>query len=37
MAGYLVVIRHPVSNQELAARQECFARWAGEQRSMYHI
>src|SRR4030095_16634411 len=33
----LVVVVHPVSNQDLAARQERFARRAREQRSMYHI
>jgi hypothetical protein len=37
VAGCLVVIGHPVSNQDLAARQERFARRASEQRSMYHI
>jgi hypothetical protein len=37
MAVCLVVIRHPVSDQELAARQERFARRAREQGSMYHI
>src|ERR1700678_4481742 len=37
IAGYLAVVRHPVSNQDLAARQECLARRACEQRSMYHI
>ena len=35
--GGLVVIGHPVSHQDLAARQERFARRASEQRSMYHI
>jgi hypothetical protein len=33
----LVVVVHPVSNQDLAARQERFARRAREQGSMYHI
>src|SRR3984885_8211190 len=37
MAGCLVVIRHPVSDQDLAARQESLARRAREQGSMYHI
>jgi hypothetical protein len=37
MAGCLVVIRHPVSDQDLAARQERLARGAYEQGSMYHI
>jgi hypothetical protein len=32
----LVAVR-PVSNQDLAARQERFARRAREQGSMYHI
>src|SRR5882757_200880 len=33
----LVVIRHPVSDQDMAARQERLARRAREQGSMYHI
>jgi len=33
----LVVIRHPVSDQGMAARQERLARRAREQGSMYHI
>jgi hypothetical protein len=33
----LVVVVHPVSNQDLAARQERFARRAREQGCMYHI
>ena len=37
IAGCLVVVRHPVSDQDLAARQERLARRAREQRSMYHI
>ena len=37
IAGSLVVIRHPVSDQDMAARQERLARRAREQRSMYHI
>ena len=37
IAGCLVVIRHPVSDQDMAARQERLARRAREQRSMYHI
>ena len=36
-AFVLVIIRRPVSDQDLAARQEPFARWAREQGSMYHI
>ena len=36
-AGRLVVIRHPVSDQDLAARQERLARRAREHGSMYHI
>src|SRR5450755_4446993 len=36
-AGCLVVIRHPVSDQDMAARQERLARRAREQGSMYHI
>jgi hypothetical protein len=35
--GGLVVIGHPVSDQDLAARQERLARRAREQGSMYHI
>ena len=35
--GRLVVVRHPVSDQHLATRQEGLARRAREQRSMYHI
>ena len=35
--GGLVVIRHPVSDQDMAARQERFARRAREHGSMYHI
>jgi hypothetical protein len=37
MAGGSVVIRHPVSDQDMAARQERLARRAREQGSMYHI
>src|SRR5205085_1459813 len=37
IAGRLAVVRHPVSDQSLAARQERLARRAREQRSMYHI
>src|SRR6478609_4825692 len=37
IAGRLVVVRHPVSDQGLAARQERLAGRAHEQRSMYHI
>jgi hypothetical protein len=33
----LVIVGHPVSDQDLAARQERFARRAREQGSMYHI
>src|SRR3984957_9771711 len=32
-----VVIRHPVSDQDMAARQERLVRRAREQRSIYHI
>jgi hypothetical protein len=35
--GGLVVVGHPVSDQQLAARQERLARRAREQGSMYHI
>ena len=37
IAGRPVVIRHPVSDQDMAARQERLARRTREQRSMYHI
>src|ERR1700731_3001894 len=37
VAGCLVVVRHPVSDQDMAARQERFARRAREQGCMYHI
>jgi NAD-dependent oxidoreductase involved in siderophore biosynthesis len=37
MAGCFVVIRHPVSDQDMAARQERLARRAREQGCMYHI
>jgi hypothetical protein len=32
-----VRINHPETFEILAARKEPFARWAGEQGSMYHI
>jgi len=37
LAGCLVVVRHLVSDQDMAARQEGLARRAREHGSMYHI